>query len=57
MKCPLLRKTILTPNLMKRQNDKFISNNLYRRVRSEFERASKLIIEGNFDKLCDKIDQ
>ena len=42
---------------MKRQNDKFISNNLYRHVRAEFERASKLIIEGNFVKLCDKIDQ
>ena len=52
-----MRKTVLTPNLMKRQNDKFISNNLYRHVRAEFERASKLIIEGNFAKLCDKIDQ
>ncbi|KAM3139862.1 hypothetical protein pb186bvf_008104 [Paramecium bursaria] len=57
VKCPLLRKTVLTPNLMKRQNDKFISNNLYRHVRAEFERASKLIIEGNFAQLCDKIDQ
>ena len=51
---PILPDSILTPMLIKRnRNENFISNNKYLEVKSEFERAYDLIIEGKFRELCE----